>query len=143
MAVVVDDHLLLDLLADDAPRALAEAARGEEVFTTGSWYYRLGRAATAGTGEGAISSRVTARPERERAQVLDSLLSLPHQIGLLGFRSVAPVMLTLRARRALNLLNAEALAVAVLVDGRILTKTHSPLLVAGAADIGVRCHLLP
>jgi hypothetical protein len=142
MAVVVDDHLLLDLLADAATPALAAAVLGEDVFTTGSWYYRLGRAITAGSGEGTLSGRVAVLPADERATVVDSLLSLPGEIGLLGFRAVVPVILTLRARRPLNLLTAEALAVAALVDGEILTKTRSPLLLDSAADVGVVCRLL-
>ena len=32
---------------------MSAAVANGEVFTTGSWYYRLGRAVTAGTGTGA------------------------------------------------------------------------------------------
>jgi hypothetical protein len=142
MTVVVDDHLLLDLLADVVQRDLRAELFSGEIFTTGSWYYRLGRAVTAGTGEGALSGRVHALPEQERARVVESIVRLPPEIGLLGFRAVVPVMLTLRGRRPLNLLTAEALAVAVLTDAEILTKTPSGLLQSTAGEVGVACRLL-
>ena len=48
MSVVIDDRLLLDVLARKAPAPVAAEAAGGGVFTTSAWYYRLGRAAFAG-----------------------------------------------------------------------------------------------
>lgn len=41
MAVVIDDHLLLDLIAGIASPAAHEAVSNDAVDTTGCWYYRL------------------------------------------------------------------------------------------------------
>lgn len=43
MTVVVDDRPLLDVLADRAPEPIAAELTSGGVFTTSSWYYRLGR----------------------------------------------------------------------------------------------------
>jgi hypothetical protein len=46
-------------------------------------------------------------------------------------------MPALRVRRPLNMLNAEALAVALPLDASIVVSTDSPLLRSGAADLEV------
>jgi hypothetical protein len=46
-------------------------------------------------------------------------------IGLLSYRTLVPVMAALRVRRPLNMLNADALAVALVVDGAIRVKVLS------------------
>ena len=55
--IVIDDQLLLAVLSDTAPDDITAAVARGEVFTTGSWYYRLGRAVSTGTGAGALSGR--------------------------------------------------------------------------------------
>ncbi|HEY6318031.1 MAG TPA: hypothetical protein VI462_09125 [Acidimicrobiia bacterium] len=66
-----------------------------------------------------------------------SLQVLPQTFGLLSYRTVVPVMAALRVRRPLNMLNAEALAVALIVDGRGRTAVSSELLRSGAQDLGI------
>jgi hypothetical protein len=39
--VVIDDAVLLDVLAGLAPGEMLEALQGNDLFTTGCWYYRL------------------------------------------------------------------------------------------------------
>jgi hypothetical protein len=51
-------------------------------------------------------------------------------------------MAAIRLRRPLNMLNAEALAVAVVVDGRLRTASASDLLLEGAQDLGVDYRVL-
>lgn len=51
-------------------------------------------------------------------------------------------MIGLRVRRPLNLLNAEALAAAVVLDTALVVATDSPLLRGGADDLGVPYTLL-
>ena len=58
---------------------------------------------------------------------LISLQEVPDEIGLLTSRTVVPVMLALRVRRPLNMLNAEALAVALLAGAELIVTTESPL----------------
>jgi hypothetical protein len=52
-------------------------------------------------------------------------------------------MFSLRVRRHLNVLTAEALAVAVLLQARVVVTTDAPLLRTGAADLGLNYQVLP
>lgn len=126
MPVVVDDHLLLELLAGDESLGLGPAA--SEIYTIGSWYYRLARAVLSGTGRGSLSGRLAAMDEPTQQRVVESLLRLPDRVGLLSHRTVVPVMATLRAARPANLLTAEALAVALVVGGDLRVAVDADLL---------------
>ena len=140
--IVIDDQLLLALLSDTAPGDMTAAVTNGEVFTTGSWYYRLGRAVTAGTGTGALSGRFQALDDSVRQHVLASLEDLPDQIGLLSLRVVVPVMQALAVTRPVNFLNAEALGAALLLDASIAVTVDAPLLRAGANDLSVSYRLI-
>lgn len=140
--IVIDDQLLLAVLSDTAPDDITAAVARGEVFTTGSWYYRLGRAVTAGTGTGALSGRFQALDDSLRQRVLASLEDLPDQIGLLSLRTVVPVMQALAVTRPLNFLNAEALGAALLLDASIAVTVDAPLLRAGATDLSLTYHLI-
>jgi hypothetical protein len=118
MAVVIDDRLLLEVLARAAPAAVTDELSDGAVFTTSCWYWRLGRAVTVGSGTGSLSGRLAALAAEDQDRVLWALQELPDRIGLLTSRTVVPVMLALRVRRPLNMLNAEALAVALLAQPR-------------------------
>jgi hypothetical protein len=69
--------------------------------------------------------------------VINALQDLPDDIGLLNPRVVVPVMLAIRVPRRLNVLSAEALAVALLVDGDLRVTTDAPILRVGTAKLGV------
>ncbi len=142
--IVIDDQVLLAVLSDTAPDDITAAVANGEVFTTGSWYYRLGRAVTAGTGTGtgALSGRFQALDVSVRQRVSASLEDLPDQIGLLSLRVVVPVMQALAVTRPLNFLNAEALGAALLLDASIAVTVDAPLLRAGAADLSVGYRLI-
>lgn len=137
MAVVVDDHVLLDVLAGNPPSKVAPDLVRGTLYTTGSWYYRLGRALHAGGVPGSLSTRLTALDPSIQQRVLDDLRELPDDVALVSPRVTVPVMIGLRVRRPLNLLNAEALAVAVVADATLVVTADSPLLRSGAADLGV------
>ena len=140
--IVIDDQVLLAVLSDTAPDDITAAVANGEVFTTGSWYYRLGRAVTAGTGTGALSGRFQALDISVRQRVWASLEDLPDQIGLLSLRVVVPVMQALAVTRPLNFLNAEALGAALLLDASIAVTIDAPLLRAGAGDLSVGYRLI-
>ena len=140
--IVIDDQLLLAVLSNTGPADIVAAVAIGEVFTTGSWYYRLGRAVSAGTGTGALSGRLQALDESMRQRVLASLEDLPDQIGLLSLRVVVPVMQALAVTRPLNFLNAEALGAALLLDASIAVTVEAPLLRSGAADLSVGYRLI-
>lgn len=129
--------MLLDLLAGTGSRELGDALDNGAVFTTGCWYYRLSRAVRTGSGTGSLSGRLGVLEPSQRDRALAGLQELPSTIGLLGYRTLVPLMTALRVRRPLNMLNADALAVALIIDGGIRVKTRSELLGDGARDLGV------
>ncbi len=134
---VVDDQLLLDVLSGQAtPGILASVANGE-VFTTASWYYRLGRAVAAGSGSGSLSGRFEALDESTRDLVRTGLDVLPEEVGLVNLRIVVPVMRAVSTRHRLNFLNAEAVGAALLLDGTVLVRTDAPLLREATAALAV------
>jgi hypothetical protein len=135
--IVVDDALLLAVVAEQpaewAAPFVSAASRGE-VFTTGSWYWRLTRA-LARPGQGALTRALGGLSEAEQRRVGDALEELPPEIGLLSLRRLVPVMATLAGQ--LNLLTAEAVAAAVLLDASIVVTTESSLLHGAATSAGV------
>ena len=78
------------------------------------WSYWVASAAKHGTGEGALSGRVASLPDDEQLAVRAHLAALPDTYGLIGPRTLIPVMASLRTPRHLNFLSAEALALAIL-----------------------------
>ena len=135
--IVVDDALLLAILAEQQGTAgalLITAAEAGEVFTTGSWFWRLARV-VARPGQGALSRALAASSEDEQRRVQNALDQLPPEIGLLSLRRLVPVMAALPGQ--LNLITAEAVAAAVVLGARIVVSTASPLLAATANSVGV------
>jgi len=137
MALVVDDHLLLDVLADSARGWLAAETVRSAVYTTSSWYYRVASAADHGTGSGSLSGRISALPDEDQRAVRSRIGSLPDSIGLIGPRTLVPVMAGLRTPRRLNYLSAEALALAILTEATIAVRTNSPPLRDACAALQV------
>jgi hypothetical protein len=135
MPIVVDDHLLVDVLAGRRP-ALVDSTDDEPVFTTGCWFYRLARAAGA-SGTGTLTRRIEELPESAQRAVRLRLDDLPPDVGLLSLRVLVPIMQSLRVRRPLNMLNAEALAAAVVLDAPLVVRVDSELLRSGAEDLAV------
>ncbi|MGH9064803.1 MAG: hypothetical protein ACRD0L_12680, partial [Acidimicrobiales bacterium] len=135
--VVVDDALLLTVLAERIPASvptLVAAAADGEVFTTGCWYWRLSRA-LARPSLGALSRAVASLSDDEQRRARASLETLPDEIGLLSLRRLVPVMQALPGQ--LNLLTAEAVAAAAILDGALVVSTESPLLSSAAQASGV------
>jgi hypothetical protein len=132
----MDNHLLLRVLVRSEPAVVTEEIGSGAVYTSGCWYYRLARS-VASPGGGALSQHVAALAPRDQEQVRRDLDALPSAVGLIGWRTIVPVMAALRVRRQLNLLNAEALAIALLTSGVLVVSTDAPLLRSGALDVGV------
>ncbi len=135
--LIVDDALLLAILAEQegvSQALLITAAEAGEVFTTGSWFWRLARA-LARPGRGALSRALAASSEEEQRRVYSALDQLPAEIGLLSMRRLVPVMAALPGQ--LNLLTAEAVAAAVVLGAKIAVSTASPILTAAADSVGV------
>lgn len=126
--VVVDDGVLLDVLAGNAQADIRRAVEAGELFTTGCWYYRLSRAVHSEPMTGALSRRLAAFSVERRLQVVTALNVLPPEIGLLGLlglRTLVPIMRALKVTRPVNMLTAEALA-AALLDRTIIWNERQP-----------------
>jgi hypothetical protein len=135
--LLVDDALLLRVLSGLASGEIGDAAERGELFTTGSWYYRLGMAVTSRQMAGALSRPFAAFSSSRRQRVLAALSRLPEEIGLLSLRDLVPVITALDAGRNLNLLTAEALAAARVLSAGIRTVSDSALLFEAARALGV------
>lgn len=79
-----------------------------------------------------MSAYLTSLGEEERLSVLAAVDNLPEGIGVLSLRRLVPVMAAIPGQ--LNLLTAEALASAVVLDASLAVTTDSALL-SGAASI--------
>ncbi|HEY5244978.1 MAG TPA: hypothetical protein VIJ60_04870 [Acidimicrobiales bacterium] len=132
--IVVDDHVLFAVLVgrvDETPTPVA----GEDVYTTGGWYYRLARAIRDNEFTGALSRRVSGlSPEVQRA-VTTSLHELPREIGILSPRMTVPVMAALSSIGRFNLLQAEALATALVLHAQLRVIVASENLRAACARL--------
>jgi hypothetical protein len=93
MPAVIDDRLLLDVLAGRPPAAVANEFAGNGVLTTSLWYYRLGRAVFSGSGQGVLSGRLGSYDPTTIDRVRTGLVRLPPGVGLLHPRIVVPTML--------------------------------------------------
>lgn len=136
MLLVVDDVLLLSVLGGGATGEVGDGGRRGDLFTTGSWYYRLARAAHDWTFGGALSSAIDALPADRRERVAVALDALPQEIGLLDMRRLVPIMRGLPGRR-LNFLTAEAVAAALALGAGVRVTTDSPLLRDACRAVGV------
>lgn len=137
MAVILDDHLLLAHLVGGLSGWVAMQTAETAVYTTGSWYYRLANAAVHGSGIGSLSGRISSLPDPDRQDFQEKIASLPGSIGLVGPRTLVPVMAALQTPRRLNYLSGEALALAFVTEATIAVRTDSPLLGEACAALRV------
>lgn len=140
--IVVDDLLLLEVLAGVAGPASQAAFEAGEVFTTGSWYWRLASAVRTDRLEGALSRAFNELGIPEQQLVKDHLAELPSSIGLLDYRKLVPVMTAIDAGRPLNMLAADAVATAITINGTILVRTDAPLVRSAAQVLDLEYRVL-
>ena len=144
MNVVIDDHLLRDVLLEREPPWLRRARRGGALITTGSWYYRLCGALHDAEVAGSLSGPAAELPLELRLGVMERVVRLPSSIQLLSLRDVAWVAAGVGRRHGLNLLAAEALSAAMFFEAAIATGAGNlPPRLAAAATIGRTRVLVP
>ena len=111
MDVIVDDHLLLQILLNEEP--LNFRAAGARIFTTGLWYHRLCRAVSIPEVTGAMSRRLGRADPVVAASAARAITTLPENIGFMSLRELAwPMAQLLQDGVRLNLMSLEALAAA-------------------------------
>lgn len=139
--LVVDDANLLLILAQQTNTETRTALEAGEVFTTGSWYWRLARAVGDQHSSGALTESFAALSSQEQESVRAALNDLPVQIGLYSARVLVPVMTALPTPRRLNFLTAEAVATALLLDAVVAVTTESALLAQSCSAVGITARL--
>ena len=121
MNVVLDDHLLREVLIDQEPSWIRRLRSGDQLSTTGSWYFRLCSALHDPDLVGSLSGPIAALPPELRAGVIQQVVTLPTTIQLISMRELAWSASGFGRQYGLNLLAAEALGAAVESGGAIAT----------------------
>lgn len=129
-ASVVDDRLVLDhVLSRPVPTTLP-------LVTTYTWWWRLGTALRR-LGGGWLSGPALALADHERRALVDAVDRLPRQVPVPDPRPLVGLAADLHAQFALQLLAAEAAAVALMVGAEIVVATDIPNLRRASAELGV------
>lgn len=104
--VVLDDHLLRDLLAGEVSGGLAQVLTDHEPATTNLYLLRLCRSAVSAVGGTLTGSW----PTKTRQALARQLVSLPDDIEVVPVRTLAFRMAELVDAHRLSTLGAEAVA---------------------------------
>lgn len=145
--VVIDDHLLRDVLTGERPGHLGGIATS--LATTGLWLFRLSSSWADTTVVGKLSAPVAALPMDQQERFLAQLVALPPDIAVLHLREQAWPMALLQQRhraegRTLSAAMAEALAAAHALGAAIAVSQADvgPNLQAAAEHDRVTFHVL-
>ena len=103
---LLDDHLLRDLLAQDASAELAAVLGAHEPATTNLYLHRLCRSVVSARG-GALTG---AWPVEQRRELGRSLLALPDTVHVVPMRLLAYRMAEIADAQPVSTLGAEAAA---------------------------------
>lgn len=146
--VVVDDHLLRDVLASERSSDLGGISP-DGIATTGLWLFRLCASLQRPAVAGRLSAPVAGLPEEWQARFRSQLAALPEEIKVLPIRELAWSMVELQNRhrlegRNLSAAMVEALAAAHRLDTGIAVSANDvgPNLRASADADGVPFHIL-
>ena len=104
--VILDDHLLRDLLAGEVSGELAQVLADHQPTTTNMYLLRLCRSVVSAAGGTLTGSW----PTRARQALGRQLVSLPDDIEVVPFRTLAFRMAELVDAHRLSTLGAEAVA---------------------------------
>jgi hypothetical protein len=138
--VVVDDHLLRELLLEQEPTWLQRIRRRGRILTTGCWYYRLCSAWHDDSIIGSLSGPIAALPVELQSGVIEKVMRLPDSIGLISMYDLAWTASRLGRAHGLNLLASEALAAAIQSKSVLATAAINlpPRLQQAAAAEGIQ-----
>lgn len=147
-SVVIDDHLLRDVLVGARPVDL-DGVAPQGIATTGLWLFRLCSSFANPAVVGKLSAPVFALPAEMQADFRAQLTALPGVIEILPIRDLAWLMAELQTRhraqgRALSAAMVEALAAAHRLGASIAVSSHDvgPNLRAAALADGIAFHVL-
>lgn len=145
--VVVDDHLLRDVLTAERPTDLDGLATS--LATTGLWLFRLSSSWAAPGVVGKLSAPVAALAPDQQERFGAQLVTLPREIEVLHLRQLAWPMAQLQHRhrsegRHLSAAMVEALAAAHALNAAIAVSRDDvgPNLKAASEHDGIPFHVL-
>lgn len=117
--VVLDDHLLREVLAGGRGRPLARIVGANQLATTNLYYVRLCKSVVAARG-----GKLTGGWSDERRRELGRrLLALPESIRIVPMRVIGYRVAELAASRRVSTLGAEAVAAAEHLDASLCVWT--------------------
>jgi hypothetical protein len=133
--VVVDDHLLRDVLAGQRTADL-DGLAPDGIATTGLWLFRLCSSYADPRVSGKLSAPVAVLSAELQESFRTQITALPTDITVLSMRELAWPMAQLQSRhrgdgRSLSAAMVEALAAAHAMDGALAVSRH---------DIGPNLH---
>ena len=137
-AVVVDDHLLRDVLAARTPRTLEQLADDRPLATTNLYYVRLCKSAASAKSVGRLLGNW---PEEQRRALMGTLVALPDDIVVLPMRDLAWDMAEVAAAYGgVSILGAEAVVAARRLGATLCVSADDdgPGIRAAAKGVGVR-----
>jgi hypothetical protein len=145
--VLIDDHLLRDVLSGERPADLEGLATA--LATTGLWLFRLGGSFAQQGVIGKLSAPVASLSAEHRARFVARMVQLPPEIAVLSLRDLAWPMALLRERhradgRPLSAAMAEVLAAAHALSA-VIAVSHldvGPNLKASAESDGIPFYIL-
>lgn len=115
--LLLDDHALIEEILTES---ISTQEPNSSLLTTSYWYYRACRGAVLGAG-GQLSGPFEQLADDLQKAAIATLLTLPERIELPDPRTTVPVMVAVGGRHPkLNLLNLEAVAVAVNTGAHVL-----------------------
>ncbi|MCE2511267.1 MAG: hypothetical protein J4F50_01675 [Acidimicrobiia bacterium] len=131
---VLDDHLLRDLLADNASTGLTQILADHEAATTNLYLVRLCRSAVTAAGRALTGSW----PASARRELGRRLVALPDDIAVVPMRTIAFRIAELADAHRLSTLSAEAVAAAEHLDAPLCVWAgdDGPRLRAAVSSIG-------
>jgi hypothetical protein len=106
--VLLDDHLLRDLLAGDLSSELAQLLRDHEPATTNLYLHRLCKSVVSARG-GALTG---SWPTKRRQELGRRLVALPHTVRLTPMQVLAYRMAEIAETSRVSTLGAEAVSAA-------------------------------
>jgi hypothetical protein len=139
--VVIDDHLLRDVLAAEQGRRLSRLIATNDLATTNLYYVRLCKSVVAARG-GTLTGSWS--PERRR-ELGRRLLELPQSIEILPVRLIGYRMAELAESQRLSTLGSEAVAAAEYLGASLCVwdGDDSPGIRAAARATGVTYRTIP
>lgn len=145
--IVVDDHLLRDVLTGERPSDLGGIASG--LATTGLWLFRLSSSFADPRVVGRLSAPLMGLPVKLQELFRADLTALPEDIEVLPLRTLAWPMAQMQHRHRrlghhLSAATVEALAAAHALDAGIAVSERDvgPNLRAAAQQDGIEFHIL-